>query len=319
MGKYIRIEGGLTAPEGFTAAGIHAGIKGKGSKLDMALIVSAKDAAVAGTFTTNRIQGAHVKLCRQRVAARKARAIVVNSGCANACNGPKGLADAEQMAAVTGKELGVDCKMVLVCSTGTIGIPLPMDRIEAGIKIAARALSDTGGPLAAKAIMTTDTVDKQCAIEVKIDGKPVRIGGMAKGAGMIEPNMATMLAFLTTDAVVESRALQKCLAAAVSRSFNRVTVDGDQSCNDTVLFMANGVAGNRPLNEKHGDWQTFTGAVDEVATDLAMKIAKDGEGATKFVTVRVKGTFAPNAGVVLLAVLVKLRSATRGTLNVTLA
>jgi glutamate N-acetyltransferase/amino-acid N-acetyltransferase len=288
MGKLVKIEGGVTAPQGFTASGVHAGIKGKGTKLDLAMIVSLQDAAIAGTFTTNKIQGSHVKLCRQRIAGRKARAIVVNSGCANACTGPQGLVDAELMALCAAKELGIDEKVVFVCSTGTIGIPLPMDRIDAGIKAAVLSLSETGGQTAAKAIMTTDTVDKQYAVELTIDGRIVRIGGMAKGAGMIEPNMATMLAFLTTDAAVESRALQKCLSTAVGKSFNRVTIDGDQSCNDTVLFMANGTAGNGALNENHPDWKTFTDAVEDVARELAVKIAKDGEGATKFVTVTVK-------------------------------
>jgi len=289
MSNIKKIDGGVTAPMGFSASGVHAGIKGKGTKPDIALIVSGKVAAIAGTFTTNKIQGAHVKLCKQRLAGRQARAIVVNSGCANACTGPEGLADAERMAGIVARQINADEKHIFVCSTGTIGMPLPMDRIETGIVMAAQSLSDAGGAVAARAIMTTDTVDKQVAVEFKVDNRIVRVGGMAKGAGMIEPNMATMLAFLTTDAAVEPKALQKCLSAAVQSSFNRVTVDGDQSCNDTVLLMANGAADNHPLDEKHTDWKLFANAVNDVAQELAIKIAKDGEGATKFVTVAVAG------------------------------
>jgi glutamate N-acetyltransferase/amino-acid N-acetyltransferase len=287
MKDYELIDGGVTAPKGFRASGVEAGIKS--ARLDMAMIVSDKPAGIAGTFTRNKIQGAHVKLCRERLAGRKAQAIVVNAGCANACVGAQGLADARKMARLAGQCLGVDEKHVFVCSTGTIGIPLPMDKIEAGIRAAVTSLSAAGGALAAKAIMTTDTVDKQVAVEIKIDGQQVRIGGMAKGAGMIEPNMATMLAFMTTDAMVDAKDLQECLSAAVSESFNRISVDGDQSCNDTVLFMANGQARNKLLDARHPAWHVFSEAVHFVARDLAMKIVKDGEGATKFVTVMVQG------------------------------
>lgn len=287
MNDFVAIDGGVTAPKGFTASGVHAGIKG--SKPDLALIVSAQTATVAGTFTTNRIQGAPVKVCRERLTGKKARAIVVNSGNANACTGRQGLADAERMGLIAAQQLGIDEKMVFVCSTGTIGVPMPMDKIEAGINMAASALSDDGGDSAARAIITTDTVDKQVALEISIDGIPVRLGGMAKGAGMIEPNMATMMAFLTTDAAVEQEALQDCLSSAVADSFNRISVDGDQSTNDTVLFMANGAAGNSPLDEKHAEWNVFTRAVDELTKQLAARIVRDGEGATKFVTVTVSG------------------------------
>jgi glutamate N-acetyltransferase/amino-acid N-acetyltransferase len=230
-----------------------------------------------------------VKLCRQRLAGRKARAVIINAGNANACNGPQGLRDARRMGALAAQALGVDETKVFVCSTGVIGRPLPMDKIAVGARLAAAALSETGGGQAARAIMTTDTVDKQVALEFRIDGKPVRLGGMCKGAGMIEPCMATMLCFLTTDAAVEAGALQAALAEAVDRSFNRVTVDGDQSCNDTVLLMANGAAGNRALNRKHRQWPGFVAALKAAALELALKVARDGEGATKFVTVNVKG------------------------------
>ena len=286
-GKLRFIRGGVTAPTGFRAAGVHAGIKA--NRPDMALIVSERPAAVAGTFTTNRVQAAPVRLCRARLAGRKATAIVVNSGCANACTGAQGLAAARRTAALTAAALGVPANTVFVCSTGTIGQPLPMDKIARGIRLAAAALARSGGDRAARAIMTTDTRDKQAAAQLTIDGVAVRVGGMAKGAGMIEPNMATMLAFLTTDAAVRPTALQACLSAAVAASFNRISVDGDMSTNDTVLFLANGAAGNRPLSPRHPRWPAFAAAVGEVARRLALKIVEDGEGATRFVTVAVRG------------------------------
>jgi glutamate N-acetyltransferase/amino-acid N-acetyltransferase len=282
-----RVEGGVTAPARFVASGVSAGIKGP--NLDLALVVSQRDAAVAGTFTRNRIQGAHIALCRDRVAHGSARAIVVNSGNANACNGPQGATDAARMAEATAGALGVDASAVLVCSTGTIGIAMPMERIEPGIDEAVKQLAPDGGAAAARAIMTTDTVPKEAAVEFVVEGRPVRVGGIAKGAGMIEPNMATMLAFLTTDAAVMPEALQRCLSEAVEDSFNRISVDGDQSCNDTVLLMANGAAGNAPLHERHPAWDVFRAAVHTVARTLAFKIVQDGEGATRFVTVEVRG------------------------------
>ena len=241
MSKLRAVEGGVTAPRGFLACGAPAGIKR--GRDDMALLVSRTDAVVAGVFTTNRIQGATVKLCRERLAGRKARAVIINAGNANACNGPQGLKDARRMGVLTAEALGVAPATVFVCSTGVIGRPMPMDKIANGVRQAVPALSETGGDAAARAIMTTDTVNKQVALEFEIDGKRVRLGGMCKGAGMIEPCMATMLCFLTTDAAVEAGALQRSLAEAVEQSFNRVTVDGDQSCNDTVLLLANGAAG----------------------------------------------------------------------------
>ena len=292
MNTVKRIEGGVTAPRGFLASGVHAGIKA--NRADMALIVSERPAAVAGTFTLNKVHAAPVKLCRRHLAGRLAKAVVINSGSANACTGPQGMADAERTARLVAEALKTPAETVFVCSTGTIGKPLPMDKIEAGVGLTVAALSRQGGDAAAKAIMTTDTVDKQVAVEVTVAGVPVRIGGMAKGAGMIAPNMATMLAFLTTDAAVDASALQRCLSAAVDKGFNRITVDGDQSTNDTVLLLANGAAGNPALNERHPDWPAFAAAVEEVTLALAQKIVKDGEGATKFVTVTVKG--AASAG-----------------------
>jgi len=284
--KFTIAPGGITSPRGFRAAGVAAGIKN--DKRDMALIVSDTPAAIAGVFTTNRVAAAPVQLCRERLAARQARAIIVNSGNANACTGAVGMRDARHMTRLTADLLKVEEPAVLVCSTGTIGQPLPMDKIEAGIRLAVAALSPAGGTDAAMAIMTTDTKPKQVAAEMEIDGKPVTLGGMAKGAGMIHPNMATLLVFLTTDAVVEALALQDCLATAADRSFNRISVDGDRSTNDTALFLANGAAQNAPLDRRHPRWKAFCAAVNALTGELARQIVKDGEGATKLVTVTVR-------------------------------
>jgi len=286
MTEFATVEGGVTAPSGFRAAGVHAGLKTSGP--DLALIVSDHPATAAGVFTSNRVQAAPVALCRDRLRSRTARAIVANSGCANACTGAQGAADAEQTAKRTAAALGIEERLVLVCSTGTIGTALPMEKIEAGIAEAVGALSTGGGPAAARAILTTDTVEKQTAVKFRMDGVPVIIGGMAKGAGMIAPDLATLLAFLTTDAAVEPAALQEALADAVAGSFNRITVDGDQSTNDTVLLLANGAAGN-PAPARGSAWKTFCGALNQVTRDLAMAMVRDGEGATRFVTVTVRG------------------------------
>lgn len=285
-----KINSGITVPLGFRASAVKAKIKH--DKLDLALVVSDRPASVAGMFTINKIQAAPVKLCKGVVALQSAQAIVINSGNANACTGRKGMDDASRMASVTAECLGLNEDSVLVCSTGTIGVPMPMEKIENGIRAAAAELSEDGGDIAARAIMTTDKVSKQVSAEISIDGHVVRIGGMAKGSGMIEPNMATMLGFLTTDADVDPSALQDCLSAAVRRSFNRISVDGDQSTNDTVLFLANGMAGNSRLSGSHKEWKVFTEAVDKLTLELAHMIVTDGEGATKFVTVTVKGALS---------------------------
>ncbi|MBU0715429.1 MAG: bifunctional glutamate N-acetyltransferase/amino-acid acetyltransferase ArgJ [Verrucomicrobia bacterium] len=290
----VTTPGGITSPRGFQASGVAAGIKS--DKRDMALLVSDTPAVIAGVFTTNRVQAAPVLLCRERLAARQARAIIINSGNANACTGTDGMRDARRMTQLTADLLQLAEPAVFVCSTGTIGRPLPMDKIEAGIRLAVKALAPAGagaanaagGADAATAIMTTDTKPKQIAAEVEIDGKLVTLGGMAKGAGMIHPNMATLLVFLTTDAAVEAVALQDCLATAVDRSFNRISVDGDRSTNDTVLFLANGAAQNATLDRRHPRWKAFCAAVNALTGELARQIVKDGEGATKLVTVTVR-------------------------------
>jgi len=282
------IEGGVTAPRGFRASGVEAGIKYANRK-DVALLVSDAPSTAAAVFTTNQVAAAPVQLDREHVQSGKAQAVLINSGCANACTGETGMQNARAMAAAAAEALGIDDKLVLVCSTGVIGVNLPMDRIVAGAKMAAKALSTKGGADAARAIMTTDTQDKQVATRLTIDGREVTIGGMCKGSGMIEPLMATMLGFLTTDAAVDAQSLDLALRCVVDTSFNRVVVDGDRSTNDTVIIMANGAAGNCPLDQSHPQWNAFLAALNGVATELAKKMVMDGEGATKFVTVVVKG------------------------------
>jgi glutamate N-acetyltransferase/amino-acid N-acetyltransferase len=288
MKQNIVVQETVQLPGGYRAAGEAIGLKRSGRR-DMALLVSDIPAAVAGVFTTNQVQSATVKLDRERLRGGVARAIIVNSGNANACNGPQGLRDADRMTELTGLLLGAPKKQVFVCSTGRIGIAMPMAIIEEGIGKVTAALSPRGGKNAATAIMTTDTRIKHATVALKINGKLVTLTGMAKGAGMIEPNMATMLAFLLTDAAVEQKALQGALKAAADQSFNRVSVDGDRSTNDTTLLLANGAAGNKPLKPGHPDWAKFCAALNAVALNLAIKMAADGEGATKLVTVRVLG------------------------------
>ncbi len=274
-------------PKGFRAAGVTAGIKKSGAK-DMAMIVADVPAAVAGTFTTNQVKAAPVRLDMERLKGRTARAIVVNSGNANACNGPRGMRDARRMGAVTAAALGVPEGHVFVSSTGTIGLPMPMEVIEKGIGLLAAALSAEGGTDASDAIMTTDTRPKRWTVPLRIGGKDVTVTGMCKGAGMIEPNMATMLCYLLTDAAVAPAALQKLLKAAVDDSFNRVTIDGDRSTNDSVLFLASGASGARLAPGRPG-WAAFEAAVRETSLELAKMIVRDGEGATRYVTIRVSG------------------------------
>jgi glutamate N-acetyltransferase/amino-acid N-acetyltransferase len=289
MNKFQDIaNGGVASAQGFKACGVAAGIKYPG-RMDVAMVAADKPCAVAGMFTTNKVAAAPVVLDRSRVKAGVARAVLINSGCANACTGEQGLADAKESARVVASAMDVPQEQVFVCSTGVIGAHLPMDRMAAGAKAAVAALSSTGGADAARAIMTTDTVSKEAALALEIDARRVVIGGMCKGAGMIEPNMATLLAFVTTDADIGPAALDAALRPAVETTFNRVVVDGDQSTNDTVIMMASGVAGNAPLTPTHPQWSDFCAAVREVCDRLARMIAMDGEGVTKFVTVRVTG------------------------------
>jgi len=273
---------------GVLAAGMAAGIK-KGEALDLALIVSEREATVAGVFTTNKVVAPPLIWDRQRLRRGKGRAIIVNSGNANACTGRRGYDDAVTMAALTARALGVPREDVYVGSTGVIGKPLPMEKIEAAIPLLAARLHRHGGEDAARAIMTTDTTVKTAAVSDSIGGRTVTVGGIAKGSGMIHPNMATMLAYLATDAQVPRTVLQRGLRQATERSFNRIPVDGDTSTNDMVLCMANGMAGNRPFKPGSADARRFQSLLDHVCLDLAKKVAWDGEGATKFVELRVKG------------------------------
>jgi glutamate N-acetyltransferase / amino-acid N-acetyltransferase len=278
--------GGITYASGWRACGVSAGIKATAE--DLAVVCSVVPATVAGMFTQNAVQAAPVRWCRALVARGTAQAIVVNSGCANACTGLDGIAANQRVAEDTAHALGLSPDMVAVCSTGTIGKKLPVEKIALAMPLVVPALSENGGAAAARAIMTTDTVPKEAGASIEVDGRTVRVGGMTKGAGMIAPNLATMLAFLTTDAAVPANDLQACLEGAVSKSFNRITIDGDTSTNDTVLLLANGCSGVC-LEVGHPAWALFCAAVQGVAAELARMIVKDGEGATRFITVTVKG------------------------------
>ncbi len=288
--SFTRINGSVTAPRGFRAAGTSAGIKMKGKK-DMALIVSKPMATCAATFTTNQVKAAPVKVSMQNVKTGKACAIVVNSGNANACTGSDGLIHAKAMCCAVARRIGCKDNHVLVCSTGRIGVNLPIVKIETGIKKLLGMLSHDGGASAAKAIMTTDTFAKEIAVQFKVGGKTFRIGGIAKGAGMIQPNMATMLGFITTDAAIPRGALQKALKHAVNHSFNRITIDGDTSTNDTVILLANGLAGAPPPAK-------FQEALNFVCLELAKMIVQDGEGVSKFVTLNIHGAVSDRDAVI---------------------
>ena len=284
------VKGGVCSAKGFRAAGVAAEIKYRGRN-DVALIVADEPCAVAAVFTTNKVAAAPVLYDREIVKGWKVRAILANSGCANACTGKMGLRDAELTALATAGELGINPKHVLVASTGVIGRPLPMNRLLAGMKAAAKKLGRTPahGLAAEKAVMTTDTKPKQACAMVKIGGKTVTVGGMSKGSGMIEPNMATMLGFITTDANITAAMLKRALFLAINKSFNRLVVDGDESTNDSVFLLASGKAGNRTITKAGKDFDAFLEALEAVCISLARQMATDGEGATKFVTVTVKG------------------------------
>lgn len=283
-----QIEGGITAVQGVRAAGIHAGIKAADVK-DVALIVTDTPATAAGVFTKNSVTAAPVLVCREHLSDRQAQAVIVNSGNANACTGEVGMANARRMASLTAEQLGIDAALILVSSTGVIGQQLPMDKIETGIQTAASALSTEGGSDAAEAIMTTDTHPKSVAVEVEIDGALVRIGGIAKGSGMIAPNMATMLSYLTTDARINAPTLQAALNRVVDNTYNLLTVDTDRSTNDTVLIFATGRANNADIVAPEGEnYEVFCEGLQFVCTELVKMLARDGEGATKLVEVIVK-------------------------------
>ncbi len=282
------IDGGITAPQGYLAAGVSAGIKKKG--LDLAVVFSSQAASAAGIFTQNRVQAAPVVLSRDSLKASRgrARAILINSGCANACTGERGAHDSLLSTQCLASHLNVDPSQVLVASTGVIGNFLPVPKLLKGISSAVSALNSRGGTAAVRAIMTTDTREKCIAIEGRIGGKTVRIGGMAKGAGMIHPQMATMIAVLTTDVQIAPRELNRLLHHAADRTFNCLTVDGDTSTNDTVFALANGVSEAAVADNRSRTY--FEKGLAFVCEELAKSIARDGEGATKFVEIIVRGT-----------------------------
>lgn len=279
---------GVTFAKGFTAAGVKAGIK-KSGNLDVAVIYTKTQAVVAGTFTQNKVAAAPVYVSKEVIATGTAHAIVANAGCANACTGQQGLDDAHKMAQIAADELGVNADDVIVGSTGVIGVNLPMDKLEAGIKDAVANLSADGSGNAGRAIITTDTHSKSVTCEFELSGKTVRMGAIAKGSGMIRPNMATMLCYITTDIAIDQALLQKAVSGCVEKSFNMISVDGDMSTNDMVIVLANGEANNAKITEENADYQIFFDKLMMLCTELAKQIAADGEGASKFLTINVKG------------------------------
>lgn len=288
---YAIVDGGsIVTPKGFKAAGLHCGLK-KTDRYDLGAIVCDVAATAAAVYTTNAVQAAPLQVTRESLRSGKLRAIVVNSGNANACTGKQGLEDAYVMRSSAAEQFDVAEDDVAVASTGVIGELLPMDRVTSGITgLPARLSGDAEGAEAfSQAILTTDLVKKEACVTVKVNGVDVTIGGAAKGSGMIHPNMATMLGFVTTDAVIDQEALQQLLRDTTNTTFNMITVDGDTSTNDMLIAMASGLAGNEPLTPAHPDWEAFAAGFHDVCRVLAMAIARDGEGASKLIEVRVKG------------------------------
>jgi glutamate N-acetyltransferase/amino-acid N-acetyltransferase len=286
--RFSHADGGVTAPAGFLAAGVSGGIK-KSGRRDVCIVAADASCPAAGVFTQSSTAAPPVVLSREHLAGGTLRAVVVNAGNANAMTGPAGMDDARAMAEATAEALGCEPHEVAVCSTGVIGVPLPLELVTAGIAEAALALDSTRGEDAAEAIMTTDTFPKQVAIGLEAGGRRFTVGGMAKGSGMIQPNMATMLAFITTDAPLDTASCDSILRTAVARSFNRITVDSDTSTNDTCILMASGAEGGPVLEEGSAAYEAVAAGVCEVATALAKMVVRDGEGATKFVTIAVRG------------------------------
>jgi len=286
-----KISGGVTAPKGFLAGGLHCGIRGNQDKKDLAMIYSQTPCTAAAVYTQNKVYGAPITVTKENIADGMAHAMICNSGNANTCNAD-GIEKAEAMCQMTAEALGLSPKDIIIASTGVIGAVLPLEPISKGIKELAPQLTANGGSLAAEAIMTTDTQAKEEAYTIEIGGKIVTIGAMAKGSGMIHPNMATMLGFLTTDAAISTPMLQKALKLAVDDTFNMVSVDGDTSTNDMVSIMANGMAENPIINQEGAEFDAFLTVVKEICTSMSKKIAGDGEGATKLLECTVSG--APN-------------------------
>ena len=282
------ISGGVCAAKGYTASGIHCGIRKNRTKRDLALIVSETRATAASVYTTNLVKGAPLLVTKAHLADGYAQAVICNSGNANTCNAD-GIEIAEKMSACIAKELNISANDIVVASTGVIGQPLNIEPIANGIPALVKALSQNGSDAAAEGIMTTDTVKKAIAVEFEISGKTCRIGGIAKGSGMIHPNMATMLVFITTDTAISSEMLQKALSSDIANTFNMVSVDGDTSTNDMVTVLANGMAGNAEITCEGEDFSAFMQALNTVTVHLCRMIAGDGEGATKMLECRVSG------------------------------
>tara|TARA_B100000519_G_scaffold123845_1_gene107023 strand:- start:4 stop:1242 length:1239 start_codon:yes stop_codon:yes gene_type:complete len=287
---FKKVKGGVCAPKGFQGGAVSCGIKDpRDPRTDLALVYSAHPCVSAGSFTTNRVKAAPVKVTQAHLRARELRAIVANSGNANACTGVPGIQDARAMAKSVATTLGLRQREIGVCSTGVIGLPLPMDRITPGLESLSGCLSTRGGSEVAKAIMTSDTSVKEIAVTTTIGGRKIHIGACAKGAGMICPSMATMLCFVTTDANLSKACLQKSLLEAVEASFNRICIDGDMSTNDTVLVLANGQAGGKAISRGSKDCRKFSQALTHVLLELARACVRDGERVSKFVTLEVRG------------------------------
>ncbi|MBQ3094573.1 MAG: bifunctional glutamate N-acetyltransferase/amino-acid acetyltransferase ArgJ [Clostridia bacterium] len=283
-----KIEGGVTAPNGFTAAGVHCGIRRNRTKRDLALIVSDRTASAAAVYTQNLVKGAPLTVTKEHLENGTARAVIVNSGIANTC-AADGIEKAKAMCRLAADALGIDENDVLVASTGVIGPSIVLDPIAAAVPTLAASLSKEGGTDAAEAIMTTDTVKKEFAYTVELSDATCTLGGIAKGSGMIAPNMATMLCFLTTDAAIDSALLDAALHEVVGDTFNMLSVDGDTSTNDNVMILASGAAGNTPITEKNADYRAFVDALHALCADLCRRLAKDGEGATKLLETKVHG------------------------------
>ena len=282
------IEGGVCAAKGFTANGIHCGIRKNHSKKDLSLIVSSVPASAAAVYTTNLVKGAPLTVTKKHIANGIAQAVICNSGNANTCNA-NGIEIAEEMSALTAAQLGISAEDIIVASTGVIGQPLNIAPIANGLPELVAGLSVAGGKDAAVGIMTTDTVMKEIAVEFEAGGKTCHIGGIAKGSGMIHPNMATMLVFITTDCAIAPDMLQKALSSDIANTFNMVSIDGDTSTNDMVAVLANGLAGNETITAEGPDFEAFMKALNTVTVDLCRKIAGDGEGATKLLECKVTG------------------------------
>ncbi|GIM28512.1 arginine biosynthesis bifunctional protein ArgJ [Clostridium polyendosporum] len=293
------LKGGVTAPKGFLAAGIHCGLKKKKDKKDLALIYSETMCDAVAVYTQNKVKGAPLIVTKNHLVDKKAQAIIVNSGNANTCTGDDGIYKANRMAELVGEKLNITKENVVVASTGVIGVPLNIQLIEAGMEELAGSIRRSGNIDAREAIMTTDTMKKELAVSIMIDDKKVTIGAMAKGSGMIHPNMATMLGFITTDINIDGELLQEALANVTNKSFNRISVDGDTSTNDMVAILANGKAGNDRITGKTEYYYKFLHALKYVCIELSKLIARDGEGATKLIECYVKGALDENHAVAL--------------------